>query len=1043
MGVAGRLAVGPRQPSRRTTRRGARASFNAVYGQVPGELAPKLALALRVRAVRRARRRRVPLHGVRAHRRQLHGPGRVRAGADPHRTRRRRRCARGARPGPLDEPRLRGGEAAAGAAAGGVRAWPARPVGRVGQYRVRDHRPARPRAAAHRRAAVGARRSCQDQGPQDSVAIAGVPAAEPAAAGRARAAPTATWPRSRPRATSGSRWWTGRTRCAGGPCGDRATDVATTTCPSCGAVVAEGERFCESCGADLPGAGPAMPRFPPGCRPRAVATRGADEACCRARAEVAVREGWSRPVDLAVRRRRARRAAGRSRPTGTASSAGRRRRIRATTGSSEPAPWVVGVCDRGVRHSRNEDAVACRGRTPAPSPCSWSATGSSTAPDSDLASLAAARAARDVLAGPPSAGAVEDARRLDAAQARGRRARRRRGGRRAAVAGSGRGNPPSTTFVAAVVDGADASSAGSATAGPTGCPTRAAAGAALDRRLVGGRADRAGRAARGGGDRADRRTRSPAGSAPTPRTSTPRTGRPAARRGRAGCWSAATACGTTVRRPPTLGELVARHGRERLAPTPPASSRQALVHWANEQGGARQHHRRARPLGDVQTRPPHAAPEEHIRWPQFTAEVFQNEFLPDGGHRRPRDRDDHVLRRRRGGAAARAATRPRSSSSTPRARCSGDRHRRRAAGGAGGDRPDRRRHVVRGDRRHRQRRRCAFPYPNAGRRWSGWSPARAPRRSGPCGSCSPAAARRWARGCGSPTRLFASVPQATQRHAILLTDGKNQSESRGRAAGRRSARSRACSSATAAASARTGTSTSCAASPPPCWARSTSSPPLHSSPPSSSSIMRNAMGARRRRRHAAGVGAAGRAGAVRPPGRPDGRGPHGRRAAGQPADRRLPDGGVGRREPRLPRGRAARRQAGRGRAARGAGAARCRRAGGGAGPGEGDVVRRRRAHHPDQPRRSPTTPARPSSPRRSRRGWRPRRPATRRRPRRSSAAPSSSPPRRATTRPPRGCARSSRSRTRTPVRFGCSRNVDKLDEMALDTSSTKTTRVKR
>ncbi len=62
---------------------------------------------------------------------------------------------------------------------------------------------------------------------------------------------------------------------------------------------------------------------------------------------------------------------------------------------------------------------------------------------------------------------------------------------------------------------------------------------------------------------------------------------------------------------------------------------------------------------------------------------------------------------------------------------------------------------------------------------------------------------------------------------------------------------------------------------------------------------------------------------------------------------------------------------------------------------------------------------------------------------RSSAGPSSSPPRPATTRPRPGCARSSRSTTPDTGTVRLKRSVDKLDEMALDTASTKTTRVKK
>ena len=65
----------------------------------------------------------------------------------------------------------------------------------------------------------------------------------------------------------------------------------------------------------------------------------------------------------------------------------------------QPAPWVAAVCDRGIRHPRNEDAVAVAAD---PEPGTRAVLvvcdGVSSSIDSDVASLAGARAARDVLA---------------------------------------------------------------------------------------------------------------------------------------------------------------------------------------------------------------------------------------------------------------------------------------------------------------------------------------------------------------------------------------------------------------------------------------------------------------------------------------------------------------------------------------------------------------------------------------------------------------------------------------------------------------------
>lgn len=71
----------------------------------------------------------------------------------------------------------------------------------------------------------------------------------------------------------------------------------------------------------------------------------------------------------------------------------------------QPAPWVAGVCDRGVEHARNEDALALAAQQ---QPDSHAALvvcdGVTTAANSDVASLAAAQAALDVLATPLSRG---------------------------------------------------------------------------------------------------------------------------------------------------------------------------------------------------------------------------------------------------------------------------------------------------------------------------------------------------------------------------------------------------------------------------------------------------------------------------------------------------------------------------------------------------------------------------------------------------------------------------------------------------------------
>ena len=73
--------------------------------------------------------------------------------------------------------------------------------------------------------------------------------------------------------------------------------------------------------------------------------------------------------------------------------------------TEQPAPWVAACCDRGIRHHRNEDATAIAAD---PEPGSRAVLvvcdGVSTSLDSDVASLAGARAARDLLVASRPAG---------------------------------------------------------------------------------------------------------------------------------------------------------------------------------------------------------------------------------------------------------------------------------------------------------------------------------------------------------------------------------------------------------------------------------------------------------------------------------------------------------------------------------------------------------------------------------------------------------------------------------------------------------------
>lgn len=121
--------------------------------------------------------------------------------------------------------------------------------------------------------------------------------------------------------------------------------------------------------------------------------------------------------------------------------------------TEQPAPWVAAVCDRGIRHRLNEDAVALAAD---PEPGSRAVLvvcdGVTAAEDSDIASLAAARAARDVLAASRSRGLGTDSSRAAAVRSRLKVAADAANEAVIANTPPGSGNPPSCTFVTAVVE---------------------------------------------------------------------------------------------------------------------------------------------------------------------------------------------------------------------------------------------------------------------------------------------------------------------------------------------------------------------------------------------------------------------------------------------------------------------------------------------------------------------------------------------------------------------------------------------------------------
>ena len=168
-----------------------------------------------------------------------------------------------------------------------------------------------------------------------------------------------------------------------------------TTCPACGSGTPPDARFCEACGRELAPAESraAPPAVPADASPLDSVRVPSPAAACASCGGVIADDGYCQTCGTpAVRPRDHFR--------------------------EQPAPWVAGVCDRGVRHHRNEDAMALAADG---EPSSYAVLvvcdGVSSSTDSDRASLAAARVARDVLAGSRPRGAGTVAARVSAVAA--------------------------------------------------------------------------------------------------------------------------------------------------------------------------------------------------------------------------------------------------------------------------------------------------------------------------------------------------------------------------------------------------------------------------------------------------------------------------------------------------------------------------------------------------------------------------------------------------------------------------------------------------
>ena len=246
------------------------------------------------------------------------------------------------------------------------------------------------------------------------------------------------------------------------PVAPAAPPAAAGTCPACGAERAADAAFCEECGHDF-GADTPTPATAP------VGTTGESQtrhAPVRAQTAAAGEEspldlGWTGPVSRGAAAEVDPPAAPRCAQCGTGSfldgycdTCGAKAPDPRDHFTEEPVAWIGGVCDIGRRHSRNEDAMALMGSArPLRQAVLVVCDGVSNTTDSHIASLAAARAAREVLDDPvprgvglPEAVVGTISKRLGEAVVAARAAVLE------ATHNPADETPPSCTFVAALID---------------------------------------------------------------------------------------------------------------------------------------------------------------------------------------------------------------------------------------------------------------------------------------------------------------------------------------------------------------------------------------------------------------------------------------------------------------------------------------------------------------------------------------------------------------------------------------------------------------
>ncbi len=213
----------------------------------------------------------------------------------------------------------------------------------------------------------------------------------------------------------------------------------TSTCPSCGTSAAAGSRFCESCGQSLGG----ELHVPAATAP--VDDLSPISAPTHRKVTDQVTDPGPRPCLT---------CGSTVGPDGYCENCGAKAPTERDHFRDTPAAWVAGVCDRGIVHHRNEDAMALlASETAGERAVLVVLDGVSNSVDSDVASLAGAKAAREVLRTPLPHGMGTPASRTSAVAKVLGDAATAANDAVVAVTDPASTNPASATFTVAVVEG--------------------------------------------------------------------------------------------------------------------------------------------------------------------------------------------------------------------------------------------------------------------------------------------------------------------------------------------------------------------------------------------------------------------------------------------------------------------------------------------------------------------------------------------------------------------------------------------------------------